>query len=101
MNRSLIDEIFYNIEIGADEEIDFLLDPTKSVLMYKHIKTKLPNLPKKYVIKVKESYFPRLFNGINDAIDFAEKIKETDLTDSREKIFAHLTMFEMFSVEEI
>lgn len=101
MSKSLIDEIYYNIEIGGEEELDFLLDPTKSVLMYKHIKTKLHNLPKKYVIKVKESYFPRFFDNINDALDFGGKIKEIDLTDSREKVFAHLTMFETFSVEEI
>lgn len=97
----LIKEILYANEIGCVEDIDFLLDPTKSALMYKHIKNKLPTLPVKYAIKVKESYFPRLFNGLNEALDFACKAKEEDLTDANESIFIRLTIFELFSIEEI
>ena len=101
MTDNLIKEIFYEIKIGGEYELDFLLDPTKSALMYKHIKNKLPDLPKKYAIKTVETYFSRLFDSLEDAYDFGRIMNEDNLIDGREKAFLHLTRFELFTVEEI
>ena len=99
--KTLIDEIIHSIGEGYDENLDFLLDPNKSVLMYKHIKSTLTYLPKKYAIRVKDEYFPRLFTNFTEALDFAEKMNEDNLTDTKERIFVHFNRFELFEIEEI
>lgn len=101
MKKTLIEQICYIQENGDTDELEFLLDPNKSVLMYIHLREKNLNLPKKYAIKVCEEFFPRLFDNMTEALDFASGGFRKEKLSGREEAFMHLSLFELFNIQEI
>ena len=98
--ESLKKQISDNEEFGYND-LDFILDPTKNVVLYKYLKDCGVIQNVKYAIKVKEGYFPRLFNSLEEAYECGRLGEENENLTGAETAFFHITMFELFSVEKI
>jgi len=104
MEETLKGQIDYLYKIDEEWTLeDVTLNPHKNPIFYKFLKEyhKLP-LPEKYCIKVRDSYFPRLFDSFIEAEKTALSMNNSDLfEDVKEQVFIHLTLFEPYSIVEI
>lgn len=96
----LCQQISYLYNHGMEDQLEFVLDPHRNALLYIYLKDCGIIEDNRYAIKVKDEYFPRLFDNYRDAFDFARGLQTQNLLPS-EEVFLHLSRFELFSVEQL
>jgi hypothetical protein len=93
-------QISDNEEFGYNN-LDFILDPNKNVVLYKYLRDCGVVHEIKFVIKVKEEYLPRFFDSMDEAYEFGRLGERNENLSAAETVFFHLTRFELFNVEKI
>lgn len=89
-----------NDQFGYDD-LDFILDPRMNVILYRYLREIGIATLNKYVIKVQDAYFPRIFDSREDAKHILQLPEDSDEFSSREYAFAHISGFKNAIIEEI